>query len=30
MNQARFGLLGIFVVCLLAQLIAFFAVGSKM
>jgi hypothetical protein len=30
MNQARFGLLGIFAVCLLAQLIAFFAVGSKM
>jgi len=30
MNQARFGLLGIFVVCLLVQLIAFFAVGHKM
>jgi hypothetical protein len=30
MNQARFGLLGIFTVCLLAQVIAFLAVGSKM
>lgn len=30
MNQGRFGLLGIFVLCLLAQLVAFFLVGSKM
>jgi len=30
MNQARFGLLGIFVFCLLAQLVAFFSVSHKM
>ncbi len=30
MNQARFGLLGIFVLCLVAQLAAFFSVGYKM
>jgi hypothetical protein len=30
MNQTRFGLLGIFTGCLLAQLIAFLSVASKM
>jgi hypothetical protein len=30
MNQARFGLLGIFVLCLAFQVIAFFLVGHKM
>lgn len=30
MNQARFGLLAIFLFCLALQLIAFFAVGHKM
>jgi len=30
MNQARFGLLAIFVLCLAAQLIAFFAAGHRM